>query len=210
MHCSQIDGLEQDCSNSSALAMALLQSCTKPSKYSCRLFHFLERPSHGEMSHKWCFGRRRVADTCFWSCSGYTISVSSFAGTYRLRPECLRTLPLRRHDYCAECIILRITYSTRLMFPLGSSVNNLQLYTPVIIFTVGQWFISSWIVVAFWQLPQVEVALHVSWIDYLIDIACFSRPIDHCGVYSSIMISIRGGSNKGPSTIRYQAISCSA
>ena len=32
-HCSavrNIDGLVQDCSNSSALAMELLQSCTKP------------------------------------------------------------------------------------------------------------------------------------------------------------------------------------
>ena len=28
-----IDGLVQDCSNSSALAMELLQSCTKPSMY---------------------------------------------------------------------------------------------------------------------------------------------------------------------------------
>ena len=30
-HTSHIDGLVQDCSNSSALAMELLQSCTKPS-----------------------------------------------------------------------------------------------------------------------------------------------------------------------------------
>ena len=30
---NQIDSLVQDCSNSSALAMELLQSCTKPSKY---------------------------------------------------------------------------------------------------------------------------------------------------------------------------------
>ena len=30
---SQIDGLAQDCSNSSALAMELLQSCTKPLKW---------------------------------------------------------------------------------------------------------------------------------------------------------------------------------
>ena len=29
----QIDDLAQDCSNSSALAMELLQSCAKPSKY---------------------------------------------------------------------------------------------------------------------------------------------------------------------------------
>ena len=29
----QIDSLVQDCSNSSALAMELLQSCTKPSRY---------------------------------------------------------------------------------------------------------------------------------------------------------------------------------
>ena len=29
-----IDGLVQDCSNSSALAMELLQSCTKPSIYT--------------------------------------------------------------------------------------------------------------------------------------------------------------------------------
>ena len=29
----QIDGLVRDCSNSSALAMELLQSCTKPSKW---------------------------------------------------------------------------------------------------------------------------------------------------------------------------------
>ena len=28
-----IDGLVQDCSNSNALAMELLQSCTKPSMY---------------------------------------------------------------------------------------------------------------------------------------------------------------------------------
>ena len=35
MHCTKpkFDGLVQDCSNSSALAMELLQSCTKPSKY---------------------------------------------------------------------------------------------------------------------------------------------------------------------------------
>ena len=33
---SHIDGLVQDCSNSSALAMELLQSCTKPSTYSLR------------------------------------------------------------------------------------------------------------------------------------------------------------------------------
>ena len=31
------DGLAQDCSNSSALAMELLQSCTEPSK--CPYFH---------------------------------------------------------------------------------------------------------------------------------------------------------------------------
>ena len=30
---SHVDGLVQDCSNSSALAMELLQSCTKPSMY---------------------------------------------------------------------------------------------------------------------------------------------------------------------------------
>ena len=30
----QIDGLVQDCSISSALAMEILQSCTKPSKYA--------------------------------------------------------------------------------------------------------------------------------------------------------------------------------
>ena len=30
---SQIDGFVQDCTNSSALAMNLLQPCTKPSKY---------------------------------------------------------------------------------------------------------------------------------------------------------------------------------
>ena len=38
-----IDGLAQDCRNSSALAMELLQSCTKPSK--CRLqdvSHFVQ------------------------------------------------------------------------------------------------------------------------------------------------------------------------
>ena len=33
MHQIYIDGLVQDCSNSSALAMELLQSCTKPSIY---------------------------------------------------------------------------------------------------------------------------------------------------------------------------------
>ena len=31
-----IDGLVQDCSNSSALAMELLQSCTQPSIFACR------------------------------------------------------------------------------------------------------------------------------------------------------------------------------
>ena len=31
LNCFHIDGLVQDCSNSSALAMELLQSCTKPS-----------------------------------------------------------------------------------------------------------------------------------------------------------------------------------
>ena len=38
-----IDGLVQDCSNSSALAMELLQSCTKPSIYSIvyrKIFHY--------------------------------------------------------------------------------------------------------------------------------------------------------------------------
>ena len=33
-HCLYIDGSVQDCSNSSELAMELLQSCTKPSIYS--------------------------------------------------------------------------------------------------------------------------------------------------------------------------------
>ena len=33
-----IDGLVQDCSNSSALAMKLLQSCTKPSIFSVLFF----------------------------------------------------------------------------------------------------------------------------------------------------------------------------
>ena len=33
-----IDGLVQDCSNSSALAMELLQSCAKPSIYACTDF----------------------------------------------------------------------------------------------------------------------------------------------------------------------------
>ena len=32
--CQQIDGLVQDCSISSALALEILQSCTKPSKYN--------------------------------------------------------------------------------------------------------------------------------------------------------------------------------
>ena len=36
-----IDGLLQDCSNSSALATELLQSCTKPSIYTVMLFLFL-------------------------------------------------------------------------------------------------------------------------------------------------------------------------
>ena len=35
-----IDGLVQDCSNSSVLAMELLQSCTKPSIF-CVLFFFI-------------------------------------------------------------------------------------------------------------------------------------------------------------------------
>ena len=34
----KIDGLVQDCSNSSALAMELLQSCTKPSKCMLHLY----------------------------------------------------------------------------------------------------------------------------------------------------------------------------
>ena len=34
----QINGLVQDCSNSSVLAMELLQSCTKPSKYACETY----------------------------------------------------------------------------------------------------------------------------------------------------------------------------
>ena len=34
MYSFDIDGLVQDCSNSSGLAMELLQSCTKPSMYS--------------------------------------------------------------------------------------------------------------------------------------------------------------------------------
>ena len=35
---AHIDGLVQDCSNSSALAMELLPSCTKPSIYAYILF----------------------------------------------------------------------------------------------------------------------------------------------------------------------------
>ena len=34
-HDEHVDGLVQDCSNSNALAMKLLQSCTKPSIYFC-------------------------------------------------------------------------------------------------------------------------------------------------------------------------------
>ena len=34
MHWPQVDGLVQDCSNSIANALELLQSCTKPSKWS--------------------------------------------------------------------------------------------------------------------------------------------------------------------------------
>ena len=34
---NKIDGLVQDCSNSSALAMELLQFCTKPSKYELEI-----------------------------------------------------------------------------------------------------------------------------------------------------------------------------
>ena len=36
-----MDGLMQDCSNSSALAMELLQSCTKPSKKSINKSKFV-------------------------------------------------------------------------------------------------------------------------------------------------------------------------
>ena len=38
-----IDGLVQDCSNSSALAMELLQSCTKPSIYSPLLLSIFQK-----------------------------------------------------------------------------------------------------------------------------------------------------------------------
>ena len=45
MHCeilwSYVDGLVQDCSNSIALAMELLQSCTKPSMCSIKYSHVL-------------------------------------------------------------------------------------------------------------------------------------------------------------------------
>ena len=41
MLCEMINSLVQDCSNSSALAMELLQSCPKPSKYFVR-FHSQE------------------------------------------------------------------------------------------------------------------------------------------------------------------------
>ena len=45
-HCiAYIDGLVQDCSNSSVLAMELLQSCTKPSICDKQGFDFLMKDS---------------------------------------------------------------------------------------------------------------------------------------------------------------------
>ena len=41
-----IDGLVQDCSNSSALAMELLQSCTKPSIWNLFVLHETVVQSH--------------------------------------------------------------------------------------------------------------------------------------------------------------------
>ena len=41
LHYDDIDGVVQDCSNSSALAMELLQSCTKPSLCTVKLSSFL-------------------------------------------------------------------------------------------------------------------------------------------------------------------------
>ena len=51
---SHIDGLVQDCSNSSALALELLQSCAKPSIYQCsstRLWYLQYISNGGTMSY---------------------------------------------------------------------------------------------------------------------------------------------------------------
>ena len=40
---AHVDGLAQDCSNSFALAMELLQSCTKPSICDSKLCHYYFR-----------------------------------------------------------------------------------------------------------------------------------------------------------------------
>ena len=50
---ANIDGLVQDCSNSSALAIELLQSCTKPLIYSVQAWCIMQASLHGYFSRLW-------------------------------------------------------------------------------------------------------------------------------------------------------------
>ena len=51
--CSHINGLVQDCSNSSALVMELLQSCTKPSiNIRCRVLFLLSPDIHQNIGNR--------------------------------------------------------------------------------------------------------------------------------------------------------------
>ena len=122
--------------------------------------------SHGEMSQKWYFrpaGRIYIWLTLFRvQHFGELPCRDTLSGT-----RVLPVVSLWPQHYRAGFIILRITYSSRFMFPLGSFVDNLLLYTRTSIFTVGQWRVNSWNVVTAWQLYQVEVAQHVLWMDYL-------------------------------------------
>ena len=51
LYTSYIDGLVQDCSNSSVLAMELLQSCTKPSMCINGLGHHVYSSAISALSH---------------------------------------------------------------------------------------------------------------------------------------------------------------
>ena len=56
----QINSLVQDCSNSIAYALELLQSCTKPSKYTMPIFiHFTSRRT--DLKFIWSFYKQILA-----------------------------------------------------------------------------------------------------------------------------------------------------
>ena len=74
-YAGQIDGLVQDCSNSSALALELLQSCTKPSRwrmienaniYLC-FWKNTHMPPKKQTEKQHVEGKRLIIQTCeFW------------------------------------------------------------------------------------------------------------------------------------------------